>query len=218
MTRTLERRYAAQPVQVRAGGDGSVSIGGYAAVYNKYSQNLGGYVEQVDPGAFRDLDALDVVCLFNHDDSAVLGRTGVNLTLTSDAAGLDYTCRMFTDDPTAMAIAAKIRNGLVRQSSFGFYATEDEWTLTEQGFPLRTVLRATLVDVSPVTRPAYLDATTGLRSLAECRGLDLAAVLAAAQRNELRGLMDGDADPEQREVRAPAEPGPDPRPRLRRAM
>lgn len=209
--RLLERRYLAHPVEIRASGSGSNAIGGYAAMFNKFSQNLGGYVEQVDPGAFRDLTgSSDVVCLFNHGADQIVGRTGVNLTLTVDDEGLDYECQTFADDPTAVALVAKIRNRLVQQSSFAFYTLEDDWSLTPQGFPLRTLLRAQLVDVSPVTSPAYMDTTTGLRSLAECRGLDFAAVLAAAGRDELRGLM------EKREEQAPAAPGPTPRPRIRR--
>jgi HK97 family phage prohead protease len=161
----LERRAWTDPVQARSAGDGSTVIGGYAAVFNRYSQNLGGYVEQIDPGAFtQDLAGADVVCLFNHSNDHVLGRTGVNLDLSVDDVGLVYSCRVFTDDPAAQSVVAKVRNQLVTQSSFGFYCLEDSWGLTEQGFSLRTVLRARLVDVSPVTRPAYLDATVGMRA------------------------------------------------------
>lgn len=212
-TKLLERRHSANLVEVRASASGGNTIGGYAAVFGKYSQNLGGYVEAIDPGAFRDMPTSEVVCLFNHDDDMILGRTGVNLTLATDATGLDYRCETFADDPTAAAVVAKVRNGLIKYSSFGFYCLDEEWSLTDQGFPLRTVLRASLVDVSPVTRPAYTDTTTGLRSLAEHRGLDLAAVLAAAGRDELRGLIE-----EKREEPAQGDPCPAPRPRSLRAQ
>lgn len=212
MTKTLERRYWTQPVELRGEGADAV-IGGYAAVFNRYSQNLGGYVEQIDPAAFtRDLADAEVLCLFNHKDDHVLGRTGVNLELLVDDTGLDYRCTPFLDDPTAQSVVSKVRNGLVTQSSFGFYCLEDDWSMTEQGFPLRTVLRAALVDVSPVTRPAYVDTTTGLRSLSERRGLDPAAVVAAAQRNSLQELLaEARTEPE-----APAAPGPTARLKLRR--
>ncbi|MCU1590034.1 MAG: peptidase [Frankiales bacterium] len=203
MTKTLERRFWTQPVEIRAGADGTAdAIGGYAAVFNKLSQNLGGFVEEIDPGAFtRDLEGTDVVCLFNHDENLVVGRTGVNLVLQVDDTGLDYRCVPYLDDPTAVSLVSKVRNGLVTQSSFGFYCDEDDWGWTEQGFPLRRVLRARLADVSPVTRPAYLDATTGLRSLSEARGLDLAAVVAAAGTNTLGELLG-----EQRSEAPPATP------------
>lgn len=221
MTKVLERRYVTQPVELRseASADGNV-IGGYAAVFDSYSQNLGGFVERIARGCFdRDLaGATDLVCLFNHDDSLVLGRRGVNLDVEVDDTGLAYRCATFLDDPTAVATVAKVRNGLVRQSSFGFYCLEDDWSLTDQGFPLRTVLRAALVDVSPVTRPAYVDTTSGLRSLSEKRGLDHAAVLAAAERNALQGLLTTETSPEQREQEAPADPGPTARPASVRAL
>jgi HK97 family phage prohead protease len=215
MTKTLERRYWTQPVELRGESD-APAIGGYAAVFNRYSQNLGGYVERIDPGAFdRDLADAEVLCLFNHRDDHVLGRSGVNLELLVDGTGLDYRCVPFMDDPTAQSVVSKVRNGLVTRSSFGFYCLEDDWGLTEQGFPLRTVLRAALVDVSPVTRPAYVDTSTGLRSLSEHRGLDLAAVVAAAERNALQELL----SEERQDPEAPAEPGPTvPLPFVRRAQ
>lgn len=203
-TKTVERRSLLQPVEWRAADGGGNVIGGYAAVFDKLSQNLGGFVERIDPGAFDRFlagNAVDVVCLFNHRDDNVLGRTGINLTLSVDSVGLDYRCATFDDDPTAVALVAKVRNKLVHQSSFGFYCDEEEWGTSEQGFPVRTVLHARLVDVSPVTRPAYLDATTGLRSLAESRGLDLAAVMAAAGTNTLSELLS-----EQRSAEPPATP------------
>jgi HK97 family phage prohead protease len=209
MTKTLERRTWTQPVEVRAEGADTV-IGGYAAVFNRYSQNLGGFVEQIDPGAFtRDLTAdADIVCLFNHKDGDILGRSGVNLDLTIDDTGLLYSCRIFADDVLAQSVASKVRNQIVTRSSFGFYCLEDSWGTTDQGYPLRTVLRAALVDVSPVTRPAYTDATVGLRSLAEVRGLDPAAVMAAAERNALAEFLDEDL---RNEPEAPGDPGPEAR-------
>ena len=40
----MEMRHVAMPVEYRAAGDGPGSLDGYAAVYNRYSQNLGGFV------------------------------------------------------------------------------------------------------------------------------------------------------------------------------
>jgi hypothetical protein len=71
-----------------------------------------------------------------------------------------------------------MERGDVSQSSFGFKvrADGDSWTEDDDGFPLRTLTRISLFDVSPVTYPAYIDSTSGvgtraLELLAERRGI-----------------------------------------------
>jgi hypothetical protein len=66
---------------------------------------------------------------------------------------------------------------------------ESDWSLTPDGFPLRTVLGMSLVDVAPVDDPAYYDTSTGLRSLAEARSLDVAEVEQLARENRLTELI-----------------------------
>jgi phage head maturation protease len=51
----------------------------------------------------------------------------------------------------------------------------DSWAEDEDGFPLRTLQKIALFDVSPVTYPAYTDSTSGVGS----RALELLAELAA---------------------------------------
>ena len=43
------------PVELRESPSGGRVLAGYAAVFNRYSQNLGGFVEQVDPADGLDL-------------------------------------------------------------------------------------------------------------------------------------------------------------------
>jgi uncharacterized protein len=92
--------------------------------------------------------------------------------------------------------------GDVYQSSFAFYTVADDWGTTEQGFPLRSLKAARLVDVAPVNTPAYLDTEAGLRSLAECRGLDYSAVKRAAEAGALADLLNSPAADEVDEQRA----------------
>ena len=71
-----ERRYVV--AEVRATDGDSPKIAGHAALFNVRSQNLGGFVEIIAPGAFDACLASnpDILCLFNHDMNAVpLGRT-----------------------------------------------------------------------------------------------------------------------------------------------
>lgn len=191
MTTNTERRSTAGVVELRAGGDAGQRIGGYALLYGRYSQNLGGYVEKCALGlADKSIaDGVDVLCRYQHDSDMLLGRvSAATLRLTADDSGVAYE-----DDLPATSYAADLAalcaRGDVRHSSFAFRCIEDEWGFTDQGFPLRTLLQVLLVDVAPVVTPAYLDTTTGLRSLAERRGLDLGAVTAAAAANQLGELM-----------------------------
>jgi HK97 family phage prohead protease len=192
MTNPLERRQTPGCLELRAG-TGGQKIGGYALKYATYSQNLGGYVETIHPGTFTKslADGGDVLCRYQHDSDMLLGRTSSQtLRLADDEVGLDYEADL-PDTSYARDLAALAARGDVRHSSFAFRCLPDgdSWGFTEMGFPLRTLREAQLVDTAPVVTPAYLDTSSGLRSLAEQRGLDLDTVARAAAANQLAELM-----------------------------
>lgn len=186
----LERRQTLAAVELRAGGDAAPRIGGYAAKFNRLSQNLGGFVERIAPGFFdssRDAGWRGVMARYNHE--LLLGTTTAgSLRLGLDETGLDYEVDLL-DDQDSQRVLKLVQRGDVSQSSFAFYVAEDDWSMTEQGFPLRTLVGGTLVDVAPVDQPAYLDTSTGLRSLAEARGVEVAEVEALARANELSKIL-----------------------------
>lgn len=193
----LERRYQPGTVEVRASADGGKKLGGYALKWNTLSRNLGGFVETIAPGACSKSvsDGLDVLCRFQHRDEFLLGRVAAGtLRLTTDNTGLDYDCDL-PDTSTGRDCGALAGRGDLRYSSFAFYTLEDEWEMTENGFPLRRLNQIQLVDVAPVVDPAYLDTSTGLRSLAELRGADLSEVEALARENRLAELVRSSAKP-----------------------
>lgn len=157
--------------EVRASNDETIAYegGGIAAVYNSRSENLGGFVEVVRPGAAADVLARDpdVRALFNHDANRVLGRTrSGTLRLDEIDEGLRYA---FDAPMTSYALDLRLllERGDVSQSSFAFRVIADavEWSEdNETGLPLRIIHRfAGLYDVSPVTYPAYPTASSGLR-------------------------------------------------------
>lgn len=202
---TSERRCAPTEFEVRArqGDTDGVVVEGHAAVFNKLSRNLGGFVEQIDPKAFdRSLgDNPDVRALINHDSSALLGRTrSGTLRLSKDSTGLAYEIDM-PDRQDARDLLVSMERGDITHSSFAFFVMRngDDWTETEEGTLLRTLTAVSIHngDVSPVTYPAYEDTDTGVadrayQSLAEARSLDLDAVRAAAAAGDLRTLISGD--------------------------
>jgi HK97 family phage prohead protease len=192
-TRPTETRTTSGTVELRAAGDGGSRLGGYALKYRTLSQNLGGFVEQIEPGAIDDAtlkgERGDVLARFQHEDNFLLGRlTSGTLRLKGDETGLDYEVDM-PDTSYARDISALAARGDVRHSSFAFRTIDDEWGVTEQGFALRTLKAFQLVDVAPVVTPAYMDTSSGLRSLAEKRGLDLTTVEQAAKANALGELL-----------------------------
>jgi HK97 family phage prohead protease len=123
----LERRFTQVRVEVRASGEG-MTIGGYAAKFNRMSQNLGGFVERIDPAFFnksRGDGWPGVVARYNHDDNMLLGTSGAGtLRLGIDEIGLNYE----VDPPQSRAdVYELVQRGDVRQSSFAFEAFEDDW-------------------------------------------------------------------------------------------
>ncbi|AEM87082.1 HK97 family phage prohead protease [Streptomyces violaceusniger] len=189
MSGASERRFTRGLVEVRAAGE-TRTIGGYAAKFNALSRNLGGFVERIDPGFFAKSEGdgwPEAMARYNHDDNMLLGTTeGGTLRLAVDSTGLDYS----VDVPQARGdVYELVQRGDVRRSSFAFYTFEDDWGMTEQGFAVRTLLSGQLVDVAPVNTPAYLDTSTGLRSLAEQVGAELEEVRAAAAEDDLTKFL-----------------------------
>lgn len=184
-----ERRFTRGLVEVRATGD-SRTIGGYAAKFNTLSRNLGGFVERIDPAFFAKSEGDGwprAMARYNHDNNMLLGtsRSGT-LRLVTDGTGLDYS----VDVPAARAdVYELVQRGDVAESSFAFRTLDDDWSMTEDGFPVRTLLAGQLVDVAPVNDPAYLDTSTGLRSLAERAGAELDEVRAAAEAGDLKPFL-----------------------------
>ena len=197
MTKNFERRTFTEPVEFRSNG-GVLRAGGYAARFGSISQNLGGFVERIAHGAFaKTIQEADIRALFNHDPNKVLGRNrSGTLRLEEDTSGLAYEIDL-PDTMVGRDLATLLERGDVSGSSFGFRAITDEWGETDSGFPLRTLTQAALRDVGPVTFPAYTDASSSLRSLAEARSLDLADLIKAAADDRLQDLLaDGSSEEE----------------------
>ena len=141
-------------------------VSGYAAVFNSESEDLGGFIEIIKPGAFRDVLDNDVRALFNHNADLLLARTASGtLKIAEDARGLYYE---FDAPNTTYGndLLEMLRRGDVTQSSFGFAIKKDEW-ISRNGITYRYIHSVSrLFDVSPVTYPAYPAATSQLKSQA----------------------------------------------------
>lgn len=169
MTCEQRGKWVRLPVEVRAEDDG-LRVEGYAAVFNQEADIGGMFREKIAPGAFKDAIGRDeVVFLFNHNSDTVMARTSAgNLKLAEDKRGLLIEAKLGDDDPDVQRLSAKMRAGNVNKMSFAFLPDKEEWDDTGD-IPLRTVLRASLFDVSAVTEPAYDGTEIGLRSLKRFR-------------------------------------------------
>jgi HK97 family phage prohead protease len=185
-----ERRFTAVRVEIRAGAKDQMTIGGYAAKFNRMSQNLGGFVESIADQFFngsRGDGWPGVVARYNHDDMSLLGTSDAGtLRMTLDTVGLIYD----VDLPQARSdVFELVGRGDVRQSSFAFICLEDDWGTTDQGFPMRTLRAGRLIDVAPVNTPAYVDTSVGLRSLAAKVEAPLAEVERRAAAGDLISFL-----------------------------
>jgi uncharacterized protein len=163
-----ERRFFVGSVdfEERDGQKDSNVIEGYAAVFNKDSEDFGGWQERIAPGAFDDVLNDDAFALFNHESNLVLGRNGVNVKLTQDKVGLKYRIEL-PNTTVANDLRTLIKDKIINKSSFAFTANQVEWKYSEdRATPdIRTIKKMKrLYDVSPVTYPAYPDTSIAARS------------------------------------------------------
>lgn len=181
----IERRFVGGREVRATSRDGKPVIEGYGAVFDEESSDLGGFVEIIEPGFFDDVLDNDVRGLWNHNDDIPLGRSSNNtLDIAQDSTGLQYVIYINEDDSEALSKYQKVKRGDVSQSSFAFFVKRkdlgddidgDEWKVA--GDKIVRVLKKggcrELFDVSPVTYPAYQQASAQARSRAELLRRDL---------------------------------------------
>lgn len=156
--------------ELRASGEGEVPrITGYAALFNTLSEDLGGFYEEIEPGAFsRTLREADVRGLWNHNADYVLGRMSAGtLKLWEDEVGLAFEV-VPPDTQWGRDLLVTIRRGDVREMSFAFATPPkgDDWVM-EADQIVRKLLDVDLYDISPVTFPAYPTTSAQVRSRVE---------------------------------------------------
>ena len=158
------RTFNVSDIEVR-NDNGVNTVVGYGAVFNSESNDLGGFVEYVAPGAFDGRLEDDVRFLINHDGLPLARTTNNTLRLSVDERGLKYEADM-PDTTLANDLMTLLRNGTISQSSFAFTVEEDSWENVD-GRNIRTINKVSrLYDVSSVTYPAYNEAGSfALRSL-----------------------------------------------------
>ena len=157
-----------------SGDDKAPRIVGLAAVYDtpyRIGSEEWGYEESIAPGAFeyyRD----DVVCTFNHNFDAVLGRQANDtLTLSDTDKGLELDVTLDAEDPDAMRVYRKVDRRTVTGMSvmFSYWGEYGDYEYTEKsdGWDTLRIIRATLFEAGPVVMPAYNETTAEVRKVVE---------------------------------------------------
>lgn len=140
-------------------------IKGYFSVYNSDYQMWPGYIERILPGAFDEVDMSDVVCLFNHEDEALLGRLyngEGTLKIGFDERGGYFECEK-ANTTIWSDTYENIRLKNLRGCSFAFTISEQsvEYDVPQEDGSFATVVSISkvkrLYDVGPVVNPAYVE-------------------------------------------------------------
>ncbi len=167
--KNLERRaFVIEGLKVERREGGGATLRGHAAVFNQLSEDLGGFREQVAPGAFLEaIEKDDIRALFNHDSNFVLGRNRAGtLRLAEDTRGLAIEIDP-PDTQYARDLVVSMERGDITQMSFGFSVRPNgqDWAKNDDGVTVRTIKKVRLYDVSPVTFPAYPQTDIAVREL-----------------------------------------------------
>lgn len=162
-------------ITIESRSDGTQVIAGYASVFHRDGNPGTQYqlapdvVERIAPTAFNRAIAEkhDARALFNHEPNNLLGRVSSGtLRLSVDATGLRYEIDHNPNDPQHVSVMEKLKRGDLTGSSFAFQVVKQSFQRGDK-MHTRTVEDVNLLDVGPVTYPAYEASTAGLRST-EC--------------------------------------------------
>lgn len=175
----IERRFITARelhVETRAEGESETAptIIGHAAVFDvEYPigpEARPWFIERVARGAFLEtIQEDDIRALFNHDDNFVLGRNKAGtLKLAEDDVGLRIEVVPDMESTRVRDVVRAIQRGDISQMSIGMTVLGQAWDLrgagTADAVEVRTIQRAKLWDVSPVTFPASRSTEVSVRT------------------------------------------------------
>jgi HK97 family phage prohead protease len=193
----IERRLLG--FELRALANAAPRLVGYAAKFNVWSGDLGGFRERIQPGAFDKVlrEGHDVRLLVNHEGVPLARSSKGTLRLSTDDVGLLVEAELPSH---AGALVESMRRGDIDQMSFGFRVQPGgaAWDIDAEPVERTVTEIAELFDVSVVTYPAYPQTEVALRSLAQAHAARVAVAVASvlagavpAENIRLRRRLDG---------------------------
>lgn len=168
--REMERRtIQIEDIEYREQEDKPI-LSGYVTKFNKLSEEMWGFREQVAPGAFKkSLEERKVLSFWNHNSDFVLGNTeNDTLKLSEDERGLKFELEL-PDTTAGKDARTLIKRGDVKGMSFGFRTLKDQWDESDPKNVIRTLLEVRLYEVSPTAMPAYPQSSVAARSMEDIK-------------------------------------------------
>jgi len=152
---------------------------------------FGKYREVIRSGAATNsLAGKNIRMLNQHDSKQPLGTTKHGtLRLTETIDGINCECDL-ANTAEGATVYEQIKRGDVDGMSFGFYVTKERWTFSEEEgvLDLREILEIELLEVSPVTFPAYEQTSIAVRGFSDEEKKDLQVLGSLVNRSKHGGL------------------------------
>lgn len=151
-------------IEIRDGEENGRVITGYPIIFNKPSENLGGFIEYVEPGALKNVSMDNVYLIYGHDFNNVLARMDAGtLELSIDKTGLLFRATL-PNTTLANDVLENIRVGNIRGMSFGFTVADESWEYGKNDDPdVRRVKQIDeLFEITLTPIPAYKDTTVAI--------------------------------------------------------
>ena len=183
------RAFKCEQFELRATSDTTVTLSGYASVFDKGYEmyggpDKGGWTEVVDRAAFDETlkRKPDLHLLINHEGMPLARTKSGTLRLSTDSTGLRVEADLDRSDPDVQRLEVKMGRGDMDEMSFAFRTVRHEWANDETE---RRLLELNLDkgDVSVVNFGASPHTSAGIRSMQ-----DAIAAITAGDLSEMRSL------------------------------
>jgi len=192
---TERRSVSVDEFQIRASGKDSLTLKGYASVF-EYPYDIGGgpdrggFSEVIDRRAFDQTlkQNPDVQLLVNHDGTPLARTKSGTLTLGTDNKGLHVEARLDPTSPTVQVIRSAMERRDMDEMSFAFRAVRQHF---DEDLSIRRLLEVNIHrgDVSVVNNGASDATSAQLRTVTEALEV-LASLDADAALAEVRSISD----------------------------
>jgi len=204
----IETRFVCQQeaqIRMETREDGKRILSGYGIVFHDPSnpgteyRMSGDWFERIAPDAADESladDSKDVTSTFNHNRDLILGRrSSGTLRLSKDSRGVRYEVEL-PDTTAGRDVAALVERGDLRGSSFTFRELAHDQDRSDSKHKVWQVRKLELIEIGPVTEPAYTATTTGFRmsedrtaAIAEIETQERANQAAAERRRRIASLL-----------------------------
>lgn len=180
MTQLKRMEIRTLPIQLHQNDNEKLSVSGYVNVTGSFSEPIrnsnGEYFrETIEQGVFNNAlgRASRVDFLAEHDTTKILATTeNSSLELNEDSKGLFMSAKI---SPTSWGKDAYqlIIDGIIQGLSFGMIVLDQDWSVCDDGTPLRTIRAIELFEVSAVRHPAYKSSSVEARGIEQINDIEI---------------------------------------------